>query len=64
MKEQDKAKTAFTTPTGLFQFFTVMPFGLSGGGWGLKRFTGVYLDVIFSEMWPDHVQHVRKYCFD
>ena len=29
---------------------------------GLERFTGVYLDdiVIFSEMWPDHVQHVRE----
>ena len=62
MKEQDKAKTAFTTPTGLFQF-TVMPFGLSGAPAtsqrmmdrlirGLEQFTGVYLDdiVILSEM--------------
>ena len=29
MKEEDKTKTAFSSPLGLLQF-TVMPFGLSG----------------------------------
>ena len=72
MKEEDRTKTAFATPTGLFQF-TVMPFGLSGAPAtfqrmmdslvrGLEGFTGVYLDdiIIFSETWTEHLQHVRQ----
>ena len=56
MKEEDKVKTAFTTPSGLFQF-TVMPFGLSGAPAtfqrmmdrlirGLENSTGAYIDDI------------------
>ena len=65
---QDKEKTAFTSPTGLFQF-TVMPFHLSGAPAifqslmdqvvrGLENFVSVYLDdiVIFSATWSDHLQ--------
>ena len=71
MSEKDKAKTAFTTPRGLFQF-QVMPFGLSGAPStfqrmmdtlirGLESFTAVYLDdiIIFSETWKEHIQHIR-----
>lgn len=72
MKEEDRAKTAFATPTGLFQF-KVMPFGLSGAPAtfqrmmdslvrGLEEYTGVYLDdiIIFSNSWTEHLQHVQQ----
>ena len=71
MSEKDKAKTAFTTPRGLFQF-QVMPFGLSGAPSTFQRmmdtlirgpesYTAVYLGdiIIFSETWKEHVQHIR-----
>ena len=70
--EQDRSKTAFTTPQGLFQF-TVMPFGLSGAPAtfqrmldtlidGLESFTAAYLDdlVIYSETWEDHLEHIQQ----
>ena len=72
MKEEDKVKTAFTTPSGLFQF-TVMPFGLSGAPAtfqrmmdrlirGLENSTGAYIDdiAIFSETWKEHLDHVKQ----
>ena len=72
MRDEDKAKTAFTTPKGLFQF-KVMPFGLSGAPAtfqrmmddiirGLEIHVAVYLDdiVIFNETWEDHIKHVRE----
>ena len=72
MSDQDKGKTAFTTPKGLYQF-NVMPFGLSGASAtfqrmmdgllrGLESFTSAYIDdiIIFSETWEDHIKHVRE----
>ena len=63
MAREDKEKTAFSSPMGLYQF-TVMPFGLSGAPAtfqrlmdqtlrGLEEFVGVYLDdvVIHSVSW-------------
>ena len=68
--EEDKAKTAFTTPFGLFQFRR-MPFGLQGTPAtfqrmmdrlldGLRGFTGAYLDdlVVFSQSWEEHLHHL------
>ena len=61
MSPEDREKTAFVSPKGLFQFVT-MPFGLSGAPAtfqrmmdstlrGTEAFAGVYLDdiVIFSK---------------
>ena len=72
MKEEDRVKTAFITPNGLFQF-KVMPFGLSGAPatfqrmmdtliHGLEDSTGAYIDdiTIFSESWDEHLQHIRQ----
>lgn len=36
MQEEDKGKTAFSTPNGFFQF-QVMPFGLSGAPGTFQR---------------------------
>ena len=70
--DEDKVKTAFTTPNGLYQF-TVMPFGLSGAPAmfqrlmdsvlrGTEKFTGVYLDdvVISSNNWTNHLYHITE----
>ena len=67
----DRPKTAFTTPFGLFQF-NVMPFGLQGAPAtfqrlmdqvirGLGEFLAAYLDdlIVFSETWTEHLQHIR-----
>jgi len=67
----DRPKTAFATPFGLFQF-NVMPFGLQGAPatfqrlmdrviQGLGDFSAAYLDdlIVFSETWAEHLQHVR-----
>ena len=67
---EDRHKTAFTTPFGLYQF-TVMPFGLSGAPAtfqrlmdhmteGIHHFAHAYLDdlVIFSSTWEEHLEHL------
>ena len=66
VEEEDRGKTAFTTPFGLFQFKR-MPFGLMGAPAtfqtmvdrlldGLGEFVNAYIDdiVIFSRQWEDH----------
>ena len=68
---EDRPKTAFVTPYGLFQF-KVMPFGLQGAPatlqrlmdrviTGLSDFSATYLDdvIIFSQTWEEHLKHVR-----
>lgn len=70
--ESAKAKTAFATPFGLFQF-NVMPFGLQGAPGtfqrmmdrvthGMKEFAATYLDdlVIYSRTWEEHLSHIRQ----
>ena len=70
MTEEAKAKTAFVTPFGLFQF-NVMPFGLQGAPatfqrlmgrviQGLQDYAAAYLDdlIIFSTCWTDHLKHL------
>ena len=69
---QDRHKTAFTTPMGLFQF-RVTPFGLSGAPASFQRMTdqlldgiqdyaAAYLDdlVIFSSTWEDHLKQLQE----
>ena len=68
---ESRAKTAFVTPFGKYQFLT-MPFGLMGAPSTFQRmmddllrdlhlFSAAYIDdiVIFSEDWDQHVKHVR-----
>ena len=72
MSKEDRPKTAFSTPKGLYQF-KVMPFGLNGAQAtfqrmmdgiirGIEEFTAVYLDdiIIFSETWEQHRVHIRE----
>lgn len=67
---EDRAKTAFITPNGLYHF-TRMPFGLQGAPAtfqrmvdhlldGLGDFAGAYLDdiIIFSTSWKEHMDHL------
>ena len=69
--QESRTKTAFTTPFGLFQF-TVMPFGLHGAPATFQRmmdvllsgageYSAAYLDdlVVFSNSWPEHLEHLR-----
>ena len=71
MRVEDREKTGFISPKGLYQF-TTKPFGLSGAPatfqWlidsvlrGTESFAGVYLDdmVIYSKTWQDHLNHLR-----
>ena len=71
---EDRPKTAFTSPMGLFQF-TRMPFGLQGAPAtfqrmvdklldGLSDFASAYLDdiIIYSDNWKDHLSHLDLVC--
>ena len=73
MDPQDRGKTAFTTPFGLFEY-TRMPFGLTGAPATFQRlmnsvmseflfnFLLVYLDdlMIFSKTFEEHMQHLER----
>ena len=69
--EEDRTKTAFITPRGLYQF-KMMPFGLCGAPAtfqrmmdqvirGMHKFASAYLDdlIIFSTTWEDHLTHLK-----
>ncbi len=73
IEESDKAKTAFSTSWGHYEY-NVMPFGLKGApatfqclmtkllGLYLYNFIMVYLDdiIIFSQTMDEHFQYMRK----
>ena len=72
MSDEDREKTAFSSPNGLFHFIN-MPFGLSGAPATFQRmmdsilrgtddYAGVYLDdiVIYSSDWKTHLNHLEK----
>ena len=69
--DEDRHKTAFTSPFGLYQF-CVMPFGLNGAPATFQRlmnevvrdmekFAHAYLDdlVVFSDSWTEHLDHLE-----
>ena len=72
MREQDKAKTAFAVPWGLYEF-NVLPFGLKGGpgmfmrmmqhvlGEAQGKYCQCYIDdvVIYSSTFEEHLQHLE-----
>ena len=72
LKEEDMCKTAFTTPSGLYEY-TVMPMGLTNSSPSFQRnmeqvlegingkICKVYVDdiVIFSNSWKEHLEHLR-----
>ena len=68
---EDRPKTAFITPQGLYQFH-MMPFGLYGAPAtfqrmmdhvirGMNKFASAYLDdlIVFSSSWEDHLEHLQ-----
>ena len=73
MAREDREKTAFITPDGLFEF-VVMPFGLCNAPAHFQRamnkvlagmnffFTCVYLDdvIVFSKTFEEHIDHLDK----
>ena len=72
VQQKDKAKTAFCTPWGKYQF-TMMPFGLRNGPAVFQRlmdkllhkdlgYSRVYIDdiVVFSTSWEQHCLHLGK----
>ena len=72
MREEDKAKTAFAVPWGLYEF-NVLPFGLKGGpgmfmrlmqqvlGDTQGRYCQCYIDdvVIYSATFEEHLEHLE-----
>ncbi|KII68919.1 Retrovirus-related Pol polyprotein from transposon opus [Thelohanellus kitauei] len=72
IKESDRSKTSFATPSGLFQF-RAMPFGLCNAlatfqnlmNIVLKKYIGqscyVYIDdiIIYNDSFEDHCQHLE-----
>ena len=74
IKPEDRHKTAFITPDGLYQWI-VMPFGLTNSPGTFQRFMQktmadilykfvvVYLDdfLIFSSTFEDHLNHLRQF---
>ena len=72
LSEESRKKTAFSTPTGLYEF-TTMLFGLHGAPapfqrmmdrilQGTEEFAAALLDdiITFSETWNEHLEHVRE----
>lgn len=72
LAEEDKEKTAFCTPRGLFQLI-YMPFGLHGAAATFQRlmdevlepitqYAAAYIDdiIVFSLPWEEHVQHLEN----
>ena len=70
LAEEDKGKTAFSSPLGLLEF-TTMPFGLSGALAtfqqimdqvlrGTEAYAGVYLDdiMIYGDTWEQHLENI------
>ena len=71
LTERAKAKTAFSTPQGLFQY-KMMPFGVHGAPATFQRlmdrvlrphqaYSSAYIDdiIIFSGTWDQHLQHLE-----
>ena len=71
LTDRAKAKTAFSTPQGLFQY-TVMPFGVHGAPATFQRlmdrvlrphqnYSSAYIDdiIVFSVTWELHLQHLE-----
>lgn len=71
VRDEDREKTAFVTPNGLFQFRR-MPFGLHGAAAtfqrlvdqaleGCEEFARTYIDniIISSAMWEKHIRHLE-----
>lgn len=68
MAEGAKAKTAFVTMNGLYEF-RVMPFGLCNALATFQRlmqkglpFCSMYIDdmIVFSDTWEEHMEHLQK----
>ena len=70
LTDRAKAKTAFATPQGLFQY-TMMPFGVHGAPATFQRlmdrvlrphqaYSSAYIDdiIVFSVTWDEHLQHL------
>ena len=72
VREEDKAKTAFSVPWGLYEF-NVLPFGLKGGpgmfmrlmqqvlGEAQGKYCQCYIDdvIIYSATFEEHVEHLE-----
>ena len=71
VREEDRSKTTFMTPFGLYQF-TRMPFGFQGAPATFQRmvdrllnrlseFAKSYIDdiIIFSNSWEEHCEHLK-----